>query len=374
MFKLLDVFENAIKDGEELQTPISGGEGFVSRGFTGPWSFRQLYGVNLKASPPDEVTWMFALDKPTQANHLWTQYLFSNYLTAKKFSNFANKADEKQHDYGPQQQFVFQVPTVNLLGIKEMENMVRGWGDKVTFQGISAGFKSQRFCEAQLIIIPAIVHAFAKTNGLAVPDMAWDDLLDSDFLLTDELEVELVGSPDAKDASDPRHWTHSVYGKQRETLWAALGEPNVMAYQMIGTASLKGKPSRFATTSEKLSSLLRMAAITWTSPVWAQIIQVPVPTMKNKKAKIPLVKTVFANKADAEVAVAAMAASDNTETPVSATTGATGYPPTCGISQEEWDAVVADLVVGGMTAGDVAKELGSCTVSDVIKTKARLGL
>ena len=368
-YKLLDVFEQAIEGGRELQTPLSG-EGFVSRGLIGPWTLAQSYVVAMKAPPPDHQTWDFTVEIP------WMQYFFTDYTIAKEFYAYAVKADQLKRSYGPQQHFVFRIHPVDVLNLTDIDK----WNDPITFAGVSTSFRAARFYETHLLMIPSMVHAFAKAQGLAVPDMDWEDLLDPAFLLTDELEEELIGSPDAKDPNDSHHWTQSVYGKQRAALWAALGEPDVMKYQTMSTITRRGKPSRAATTSEKLSSLLRMTAFSWEKPIYARVAQAASPAMKQKKARIPLVLNVYPNRATAEAAVASVSTEDNSETVESttdATGGAAGYPTSWaadGMSQADWDAAVTDLIADGMSVTNVAKELGSCTANDVVKTKKRLEL
>jgi hypothetical protein len=230
-----------------------------------------------------------------------------------------------------------------------------------------------------MITLPSVVASVAKMLGYTDHgyDLAEISVQADEFIATDDLQFKLIGNPEAKpDAAD--HYTKSVLWQRRAELWSILGEDNPAAFEVIGKIDTKDRPSKFATTSEKLSQCLRVLGKTWKSPAWCRIATVLDPRVDAKSKKggritIPVMLEMFHNEAEARAAVEEQKGGATEPTHSGNGTGEPAYPKDYADIPTEWVSALGTAVAEGGAPAKIAKDLG-VSVKDVMVWRKHLNL
>jgi len=211
----------------------------------------------------------------------------------------AKAAADELGAYAPSRTWRFEVPTSEVINFgKGMSDPEATWGATLGGDCRVTTLASKYRHEFHLIALPAAVNALALRVGYIKESLFPLDTLIDNQSFTDEFQARMIGGPNVS-------YQESELWKQRAALWAALGEENPAAYNVIGTGTT------YDTVSEKLSAMLGIAVKPWVKPVWGRLVMVPDPRVdatygaESKRLSIPAITTIYADEAAARAAVVA---------------------------------------------------------------------
>lgn len=384
---------------EEIIVP-TGGTGMGNQGFIAPWSGAGLYVVFADVSPDVLNGVKPQLDR-VMGESGYHRYYFNSYEDGTKAAELVNAYKTETVGAGnfnpvnAPQNWVFLCNTKEIINAAKLDKVIEGFGPNVLYEVQISSLKAPTHLhEWHLITLPSIVAAAANMmiatgdpdfQGIEPVEFDVSELArGDDYVSSDEMQAKLVGSPDAKKKDDPNYFWNSVFGKRRIALWKALGEDNPEVFEPIGSKDKKGEPSKHATTSKALSKCLRVYKFKWSRPVWCQVDTVADPrhgavNKKNgKRNTLPVMYRMFPDADEAKVyAASVMRPSEDGGGNGSTPPESLGKPPYPGVwaeSPEDWESALATAFAEGKKPAEIVKEMGDCTVKDVIAWKKFLAL
>lgn len=366
---------------DQVHIPVGGGE-FSPSGFIGPltaavmWTFGSRTDL-AENGVGDEFKSKFTRQKRGE----WYWYYFTKQAEAVA----AGKVCDDQK-FGPQQQWIFQMPTASILNTKDVAKLVEGFGDMITLNCSMATYKAKKtWHEYHLVTLPSLVWAMAKFYGYEVPfwdvgplvgkGLTQDDesIIQKKVIVTEEFETRMIGSatetPDEKGVA--KIMAESYLGQQRTQLWAALDESDPIKY-VVNSGNKK-----FDTLADKLQDCLSVVGDAWQQALWARLAMVVNPKViqgkdGQKVLSLPVVLDLYANKKEAEKAAAedkARFEGTNTQAATPAPTGKPALPTAwVDIGEAEWLKVVSDFkgVPKPMLSKKVDPSVLDATLADVV--------
>jgi len=376
------VSDNPFKFNKNKPVVIPVGGDFPPSGFIGAWTAAVMTTFMTEVDLKEEMgittfDAMRALGASGYRRYYWHDH------DAAKEAGAALK-----QEYGPGSVWVFECSTDTVLNFAKAETS-QSFGSQITYDGCRiATLRSRKYRhELHMIALPAAVQAYARMMGWDIPEFnAIKELTSQDTVFTDAFQTRMIGDPD-----NPDEYEKSELWQYRQALWAALGEENPQAYQMIKEEHRR--KTKYDTTSEQLNEALGVLHFSWDDPVYLRLVPVPDPRVdavynkddETKRLSIPCVADIFKSKEQAETAAKAdrdrmSGGGGETTTTTSSSTDANHppYPETWGFSDEykkEWRMIVERLkkeglrpmVIGrlkNLSENDLQNEIAA-TVSDV---------
>lgn len=220
----------------------------------------------------------------------WDKLLYhvSRYMEAVEVNKLVRGTDQ----WPPQ--------LVTQFGLSELEAIPNPLEFEVVYIVDKKNYGSRGSEAWQLITLPSIVHAYAKFQGWAVPEIEFRELTNmKDFVAFEGDELTEL---------------YNRYTLQRADLWKALGENNVKACTASGAKTYTGKriDTEVIAKSDKLNEALHFATSSWNGEFYARIGQVCDPA--NAAGRVPVVVELYESKEDA-LEKLARKSSDNDQTP-----------------------------------------------------------
>lgn len=297
-------------DGDELDAAMGdehlmpeGGD-FTPTGFIGQFQIHHVLRIYSEVEPDTMKAEGVAPDIHRSMGPGYL-YLFRDYDEAVKAQKVSGS------DIKPQAMFYPEMPTSTVINFSDAEALGK-WGNTINGEIRKVTLASKYRHEAHFMFVPKFVEAYARLRGWSVPsiDLEAVDVASNEFVITDELQQQLVGNAKRGKAAD---YQNSQLRQQQAALWLALGESNPDACHPSKTQLMRGgklEPSPLITTSPKLDSALTVLSRDWLQPVWGRIKLVCVPvvgaeTKDGKALSLPIIFDLYKSEAEAKAAYAA---------------------------------------------------------------------
>lgn len=278
---------------EQVKLPTGGGD-FAPSGFVGAMQAKVLYTF---MSELDSDTYEgfpeYDIKRPAGSYFI---YSFKTPEAAAQGMELLGVEGYQGKKPAAQQVWSFMMNRDTVMNFSD-KSKLDAFGQTIVFDAKISTLASAKYRhELHMVALPLAVRAMANLLGYDNAGFSIAELTKKpeDIVFNDEFQQTMIGQGKEHKFQDSLLW------QRRAELWASLGELNPDVYLPIGSEKL-------ATTSEKLSTCLRILAVPWATQVYARLITVNDPRVdarskSDKQLTIPAIYELFGSKKEAQLA------------------------------------------------------------------------